>query len=145
MERSEKIVVDASVVAKWFLREVDSEKALAIRLDYVNRLIDIVAPDLLPYEVLNALRYNPDFGKADLEKIATSIKGYQLHLVLLKIGSVGMAYEYGISIYDASYVALAEEMGVELYTADERLLKRLNGFISVKHLSEYEARSPQRA
>ncbi len=143
MERSEKIVVDASVVAKWFLEEPHSEKAMALRLDYVNGLIDFVAPTLLPYEVLNALRYSPDFGKADLEKIATSIKGYQLHLVLLKIGSVAMAYEYGISIYDASYVALAEEMGVELYTADERLLKRLDGRISAKHLLEYEAKSPQ--
>ncbi|MEE8401262.1 MAG: type II toxin-antitoxin system VapC family toxin [Candidatus Hydrothermarchaeaceae archaeon] len=143
MENGEKIVVDASVVAKWFLREVHSEKADAMRLDYVNGLVDLAAPDLLPYEVLNALRYNQDFGKADLEKIADSIKGYQLHLVPIKRRSVGLAYEYGISVYDASYVALANELGVELYTADSKLIRRLDGFISAKHLSEYGPKSPR--
>ncbi|MBU2559444.1 type II toxin-antitoxin system VapC family toxin, partial [archaeon] len=64
MEGNTKIVVDASVVAKWFLEEVHSEMAEAIRKDYADGLLDLAAPSLLPYEVLNALRYNPDFGKA---------------------------------------------------------------------------------
>jgi predicted nucleic acid-binding protein len=141
VERSEKVVVDASVVAKWFLEEVHSEKAMDIRLDYINGLVDLVAPDLLPYEVLNALRYDPDFGKADLEKVATAIEDYQLLLVPLKTGAVDMAYEYGISIYDASYLALAKEMGVELYTADEKLLDKVSDFKQAKHLSDYKAKS----
>jgi predicted nucleic acid-binding protein len=141
VERSEKVVVDASVVAKWFLEEVHSEKAMDIRLDYINGLVDLVAPDLLPYEVLNALRYDPDFGKADLEKVVTAIEDYQLLLVPLKTGAVDMAYEYGISIYDASYLALAKEMGVELYTADEKLLDKVSDFKQAKHLSDYKAKS----
>jgi len=140
VEGNTKIVVDASVVAKWFLEEVHSEMAEAIRKDYADGLVDLAAPDLLPYEVLNALRYNPDFGKADHEKIASIIEDYQLELVPLKNAAVGTAYEHGISIYDAAYAALAAEMEVELYTADEKLIKKLGSGGPARHLSEYEAR-----
>jgi predicted nucleic acid-binding protein len=140
VEGSTKIVVDASVVAKWFLEEVHSEHAEAIRKDYADGLLDLAAPDLLPYEVLNALRYNPDFGKADLEKIASIIKDYQLDLVPIRKSAVGTAYEHGISIYDSSYAALASDMEVELYTADEKLLKKLGRKGQARHLAEYEGR-----
>ncbi|MCP8316550.1 MAG: type II toxin-antitoxin system VapC family toxin [archaeon] len=64
MERIEEIVVvDASVVAKWFVEEEYSINALQLRDDYVNRSIDIAAPELLLFEVINSLRYNPEFGE----------------------------------------------------------------------------------
>ena len=48
MERSKIVVVDASVITKWFVEEEYSAEALKMREDYVNRLIDIAAPELLP-------------------------------------------------------------------------------------------------
>ncbi|NOZ76486.1 MAG: type II toxin-antitoxin system VapC family toxin [Euryarchaeota archaeon] len=143
MEGSEKIVVDASVAVKWFLEEVHSEKAEALLKDYARGLVDLVSPDLMPYEVLNALRYNLDFGKADLEKVASVIEGYQLLLVPFNAGTtIDMAYDHGITIYDATYVALAKEMGIEFYTADERLLDKLADLKWARHLSEYYRQDP---
>lgn len=54
----DKVVPDSSVVIKWFSDEDATDKALAIREGYINGKIEIVVPDLLLYEIANALRYN---------------------------------------------------------------------------------------
>jgi len=41
--------------------------------------------------------------------------------------ALGLALEYGISAYDAVYVALANEEGLALVTADARLVRALAG------------------
>ena len=57
MERNTEmklIVVDASVVVKWFVEEEYSRDTDRIRKDYLDQLIDIAVPGLLKYEVLKA-------------------------------------------------------------------------------------------
>ena len=39
------MILDTSVIAKWFLEETDTEIALRIRDDYVSGKIDIEIPD----------------------------------------------------------------------------------------------------
>ena len=68
MEEGEIVVLDASVVIKWFSDEEHTERALEIRTWYVDNRISVYVPDLLVYELSNALRYNPDFGVADAQK-----------------------------------------------------------------------------
>jgi predicted nucleic acid-binding protein len=52
---------------------------------------------------------------------------------------LGLALEYGISAYDAVYVALAHEEGLPLVTADARLVRALAGSPhAVLHLDEFE-------
>ena len=55
------VVVDASVVAKWYLEEEYTEKALKLRDMHVNGEIELTAPELLLFEVLNAIRYSRFF------------------------------------------------------------------------------------
>ena len=50
-----KYVVDSNVAIKWVLNEPDSAKALAIRLDFVNQVHELLAPDVFPIEVAHAL------------------------------------------------------------------------------------------
>ncbi len=50
-------VVDASVVVKWLVEEEGSERALRLRDRYIDGKIEIIAPELITFEVLNALRY----------------------------------------------------------------------------------------
>lgn len=60
VERPEKIaVVDASVAVRWFVEEEFTRQALAMADDYQARKVDLRSTQLLPFEVLNALRYNP--------------------------------------------------------------------------------------
>jgi predicted nucleic acid-binding protein len=143
MERLEEIVVvDASAVTKWFVKEDYSADALKIRDDYINRLIDIAAPELLPFEVLNALRYNPEFGEKDLKESAKALTEYSLWLfpTLGKLAekTIENALKYGLTIYDSSYLSLAELESKTFYTADEKLLAKLKDKPHARHISEYK-------
>ena len=81
MERGKEIVVlDASVVVKWFVDEEHTEAALTARDDYREGRIDIWSTQLLPFEVLNALRYNPGFGLDELKSAARALERYRLAL-----------------------------------------------------------------
>ncbi|MEM2082365.1 MAG: type II toxin-antitoxin system VapC family toxin [Candidatus Bathyarchaeia archaeon] len=59
----ERIVVDASVLVKWFVDEEGSREALAIRRRYVEGEVEIVARELIIFETLNALRYKGGFSR----------------------------------------------------------------------------------
>jgi len=61
----ERIVIDASVVVKWFVDEEGSEGALAIRKKYAEGEAEIIAPELILFEALNALRHKGLFTEAD--------------------------------------------------------------------------------
>ena len=44
----ETVVVDASVIAKWYLKEEWREEALSLRRDYVEGKISLTAPAVMP-------------------------------------------------------------------------------------------------
>ena len=143
MERPEEVVVvDASVVTKWFVEEEYSDKSLRLRDDYIKRRVDIASPQLLPFEVLNSLRYNPEFGAEDLKRAAAALEGYRFWLFPLTEDlarrSVENALRHGITIYDASYISLGEAKGAILYTADKKLLGKLRGTKGIRHISAYK-------
>lgn len=48
-------VVDASVVAKWFLPEAYKEKAEQLLREFLNDQTDLIAPDLIVSEVGNVM------------------------------------------------------------------------------------------
>lgn len=56
------MVLDASVILKWFLEENGSNKALKIKESHVAGTSTITTPDIVIYEVGNALRYEPEFS-----------------------------------------------------------------------------------
>ncbi|MDJ0272650.1 MAG: type II toxin-antitoxin system VapC family toxin [Candidatus Caldarchaeum sp.] len=60
MARAETIVIDASVAVKWFNKEEYSDDADRLKDAHVRGRIRLAAPELLLYEVLNALRYNAE-------------------------------------------------------------------------------------
>ncbi len=142
MERPEKVIVpDASVIDKWFVEEEHSDAALRMKEDYVAREVDIAAPELLLFEVMNSLRYNPEFGEQDLLGVAEALDGYCFWLFTLEGDLAARAVEtslrWGISIYDASYISLGEMRGADFYTADDRLLAKLARIGGIHHISHY--------
>ena len=56
------IILDASVVVKWFSEEEYTDKALEIRERIRMGEERVIVPDLLLYELANALKYNPSFN-----------------------------------------------------------------------------------
>ena len=63
MERPGNIILDASVIVKWFVDEEFTDKSLQILDDYIKGKITVYSIQLMPYEVSNALRYNPAIEK----------------------------------------------------------------------------------
>jgi predicted nucleic acid-binding protein len=134
-----EVVADASVIVKWFVDEIYSENAKKLREEYVNGKVELVSPELMPYEVLNALKYTKLFSTDELKLIARSLSlyGFKLYSLSGKLSerTAEIAVEKEITVYDASYVALAESLNSKLYTSDDRLIDRVS-LDFVVHIAE---------
>lgn len=117
------IVVDASVVVKWFSQEEKTEKALGLMRSHVEGTVDLWMTSLLYCELTNALRYKPDYDGKRLGEAVQYL--FNLHLntapmdadLLAHAGEI--AYDGNVTVYDAIPVALAERMKAVCITADK--------------------------
>jgi predicted nucleic acid-binding protein len=123
-----RAVVDASVILKWYLLdEVHGAQALALLQQCAARELEILAPSLLTYELMNGLVIAGRRARLDQDTISLSFSGfmslgvrfYDISFFVDKIFQYCRLY--GRSVYDSSYLALAEQEGADLITADERL------------------------
>jgi predicted nucleic acid-binding protein len=125
----QSLVVDASVVVKWFVNEEYSEKAIRIRDKYINGEISIMAPKILIFEVLNALYYKQLFSENELVEISEALDAYSFDLYSLEgeysRKTVEVTFKNNITIYDSSYISLAIIKNAFMITADEDFIKKL--------------------
>jgi predicted nucleic acid-binding protein len=123
------LVLDASVVAKWFKEEEGSPTALKIRQDFYEGIHEIAVPDLVLYEIPNALRYDKAFTKELASIAAESLLEMGLIVRVPSIElldeAIKLAYEYKVTVYDAVYVALSIRAGGLFVTADEKLYAKI--------------------
>jgi len=122
-------ILDASVVLKWFVNEEDSSHALNLREEFYAGKREIVVPDLLLFEIANALRYNPSFSTKEIRESLDTLFGIGIEIITPTLSLLGktveLAEEIDLTCYDATYLALAEELGFEFITADERLYRKI--------------------
>jgi predicted nucleic acid-binding protein len=131
------LVLDASVVIKWFIPEDDRAAALALRASGAG----FAAPDLLFIEAANILwklvnreEIEPDRAMAIINEIAAA--PWVVHATRsLASDAIDLALASGVSAYDASYVALAVRLDTTCVTADRKLFNKLKGSPFVKHVA----------
>jgi len=80
------VVVDASIVVKWFVYEEGSDKALEIRDKYISGELKLIAPENINFEVLNALYYKRLFSEEEIKEIAEALDAFSFELYPLKGG-----------------------------------------------------------
>ena len=79
-----EVVLDASVLVKWFVEEDASDKALMLRDKYIEGELVILAPELILYEVLNALYFKRLFSREELREISEALEAYSFSLYPLR-------------------------------------------------------------
>ena len=125
MAEEEIVVLDTSLVIKWFSEEEYTEQALKIRSRHVDNRISVFVPDLLVYELSNALRYNPDYDVDDVKKAVSTVFDMEFEIVTpsesLIESSVEIAHENDLTVYDSTYLALSKALRTEVITADDEL------------------------
>lgn len=123
-------VLDASVVLKWVVDEEDSDKALEVREEYFRGTDEVVVPDLLLYEIANALRYHSGFGVDEIKSAVGTLFDMGIEIVAptrsLLDRAVDISKADNITCYDAVYLALAEDIDELFVTADEKLANSLS-------------------
>jgi predicted nucleic acid-binding protein len=123
------LVVDASVVIKWFIPEV--HWAAATRLQ--STALQLHVPGLFDVEVGNIFWKKVLRGELTLDKASQMVAAVTL-LQLTRHAdreliptAFGIASASGRTVYDSLYVALAMQLGGRMVTADERLRNALKG------------------
>src|SRR3989344_7651798 len=125
------IVIDSSVAVKWFKEETNTAEALKLREGHIKGEFILAAPELLLYELSNALRYNPDFGSEDVAKAVEEVMELQLRFIPLgkdwAKNTSDIAFKKALTFYDAAYLAAAKYLNAPLYTADKKILENAKG------------------
>ena len=120
-------VVDANVVAKWFIPERLSEEAARL----LDERHELASPDLLWPELGNVLWKKARAGQLTAQEATRIVRALDQFPVtffpsrLVLEGALEVALATGRSVYDSVYVALAVALDCRLVTADERLANAL--------------------
>ena len=134
-------VVDASVAAKWFLREEMRADAMRL-LDQAPRLY---APDWIIPEIAHVASRKWRDGEIEAAQARTMVQALPTFLAGLYPSAdftdraLAIAMTLRHPVYDCLYIACAELTGGAVVTADNRLRKVVEGtrFAHlVRHLSE---------
>jgi len=121
-------VVDASVALKFQFHDEEAVGPASLLLaHYVEGKIDLVAPTLLPYEIVSAVHV-----AINRKRIEETV-GYRAVNYLVSLGinlhgfeelietTFNLARRHGLSPYDCCYLALAERLKCDFITGDRRL------------------------
>lgn len=120
-----ELVLDSSVVLKWFASEGEagSAQARTIRGRYEAGGLLVVVPSLMFLEVVNIAGRRWLWEESQLLELAGALDDLGFDIAEPELRSVAAWTARGLSAYDSAYVALAEERGLQLMTDDQQILE----------------------
>ena len=118
-------VLDASVILLWFAGSGGSNAVAARRLraEFERGELAIIAPPLLPLEILNVCGRRWGWHDQALQELVGALDDLALEFVQPDLSVVARWVAGGLTAYDAAYVAVAEEASISLITSDEEILR----------------------
>jgi predicted nucleic acid-binding protein len=135
------LVIDASVLIKFYIPEILSDKAeeLLARVEKGDTML--LAPDLIYPESGNILwkkQRMKELTRSEIEEITDAIVALPLKIetskALLPL-AMDIAIAYRITVYDAIYVSMARVYEIKMMTADKKLVDA----VTKTDLKEYVA------
>lgn len=126
-----RCVVDTSVCIKQFIADPLTPKANQLFDHLANSKTEIFVPDLFYIECANSFWKYARAGMysvAEIQADLATLKTFPLRVIStaeLMADAVHIGLAYGISAYDASYIALSHQVGATLLTLDKRLVNAL--------------------
>jgi predicted nucleic acid-binding protein len=131
-----ELVVDASVIVKWFRHQHESYLAEALRLrEQMRGGLVVVVPTLIFLEVLNSAARRWGWSASELRDLVQELVAMPFVVAEPSLEAVARWASRGLSAYDASYVALAEQRRATLVTTDEQVIAVAPGI--ARHLRDY--------
>lgn len=129
MAEPQRLVVDTNVVFKWHVTERESHLAPAQTLleDFLRGFVDLLAPDILRYELSNLLRVAVQQGRLSEDRARRAYSGFEASGIVLASTSalvqegLDLALRHRISIFDALFLLVGLRSNTPLVTDDERL------------------------
>ena len=116
-----ELVLDASVVLKWFRSENERHlgAARSLRAAFEAGELLVFAPPLLRLEIVNVAGRRWGWDELSLVGLATALDELGFRLQEPELVRVARWTAKGLTAYDAAYVALAEAEELELITDDD--------------------------
>lgn len=137
----EKIVLDASVLVKWYSEEKDSDIAHELLFLLRDKKIEVFLPELAKYELGNALIKGKQLSYALVKEAVESF--YALPLNFIKETkesaeeSYRLAQQLKITYYDACYLAISKQLRATLITENPKHQKKKGLGIKICPLKKY--------
>ena len=132
MNNSLRCVLDVSVSTKQFIDDPLSPKVDQLLDCLENPQIEIFIPDLFYIETTNTLWKYVRAGiltPAEIQANLANRKALSFQVVStaeLMEDAFSIAYDFGISAYDAAYVTLSGRVNAPLLTLDKKLIRALD-------------------
>lgn len=120
------MILDTSVVFKWYVKEseADTTQADLILEKFVAGAEIIKVPELLIYELANALSYCKRLSLKEKEEALFNFFDLGIEIIAVAkddiVSSLQIVKKYKITIYDAVYLALAKILDEPLITANPK-------------------------
>lgn len=128
-----KYVLDASVAVRIALPTAETPKAQQLLDDYALQVHELIAPSIYPAEVASALTKGERTKTIQLGDARKFLLDLLQNLPVLHdfapllLRATDISSQLRVGLLDCLYVALAEVEGCEFVTADNKLVKNLQG------------------
>lgn len=123
------IIIDASIAGKFILHEEQYLEVRGIFEKHLQKTEEILVPDLIFYEITNALATKSAIHINKVIKSINQLYKYDLniyHPTKMDMNKAArFAKKYSVSVYDAIYAVLAKEKRCNLITADEKFVNQV--------------------
>lgn len=127
-EKPTNYILDASFMLAFLLPDEYIKEVEIIFQKYKVGEINFISPHLLPFEVVNGLKYALRSKRIDLKTATNLISDFLIYQFIFQRVEMEevlkLSLDQNLTVYDASYLYLAKTLSAPLLTLDNDLKKK---------------------